>query len=679
MRKLLLIAFTVISTFANAQERMQAETLWKFGRVSEPKVSPNGRLIVYNVTRYNVSENKGNNDLWLVDINGKDAVQLTNTPFFESNARWRPDGKKIGFLSSESGSSQLWEMNADGTEKKQISNFEGGIYNFNYSPTMKHIYFSQEVELDMSLKKRYPDLPKANALMYDELMMRHWNQWEDGSYSHVMYCSYDAGVLGKAVDLMPNERYDAPTMPFGGEEQMSWSADGKTIAYTCKKEVGAAYAVSTNTEIYLYNIETGSTVNISQPNKGYDVDPRFSPDGKYISWLSMERAGFEADKNRIFVMDLTSKVITDITKPIDQSADNILWSKDSKTIYFTSCVDAVHQLYSYNLSAKKDQLRKITNGLSDLGNIDLSFDGKISNIVATRVSISSPAEIYKIELTKGNLYKLTSTNDEVLNKLELGKVEKRMVETTDDKEMLVWVIYPPNFDKSKKYPSLLVCQGGPQSTVSQNFSYRWNFQLMAAQGYIVIAPNRRGLPSFGQEWNDQISGDWGGQAMKDLLSAVDDVSKEEYIDKDRRAAVGASYGGYSVYWLAGHHQNRFKSFIAHCGVFNLESMYGSTEEIFFVNHDLEGPYWKTPTPKSYELFSPHKFVKNWNTPILVIHNDKDFRVPLGEGLQAFSAAQLQGIKSRFLYFADEGHWVTKPQNSLLWQREFYRWLDETIK
>jgi dipeptidyl aminopeptidase/acylaminoacyl peptidase len=679
MRKLLLIAFTVISTFANAQERMQAETLWKFGRVSEPKVSPNGRLIVYNVTRYNVSENKGNNDLWLVDINGKDAVQLTNTPFSESNARWRPDGKKIGYLSSESGSSQLWEMNADGTEKKQISNFEGGIYNFNYSPTMKHIYFSQEVELDMSLKKRYPDLPKANALMYDELMMRHWNQWEDGSYSHVMYCSYDAGVLGKAVDLMPNERYDAPTMPFGGEEQMSWSADGKTIAYTCKKEVGAAYAVSTNTEIYLYNIETGSTVNISQPNKGYDVDPRFSPDGKYISWLSMERAGFEADKNRIFVMDLTSKVITDITKPIDQSADNILWSKDSKTIYFTSCVDAVHQLYSYNLSAKKDQLRKITNGLSDLGNIDLSFDGKISNIVATRVSISSPTEIYKIELTKGNLYKLTSTNDEVLNKLELGKVEKRMVETTDDKEMLVWVIYPPNFDKSKKYPSLLVCQGGPQSTVSQNFSYRWNFQLMAAQGYIVIAPNRRGLPSFGQEWNDQISGDWGGQAMKDLLSAVDDVSKEEYIDKDRRAAVGASYGGYSVYWLAGHHQNRFKSFIAHCGVFNLESMYGSTEEIFFVNHDLEGPYWKTPSPTSYELFSPHKFVKNWNTPILVIHNDKDFRVPLGEGLQAFSAAQLQGIKSRFLYFADEGHWVTKPQNSLLWQREFYRWLDETIK
>lgn len=667
------------SLIVDAQDKMQAETLWKFGRVSEPKVSPNGKLIVYNVTRYNVSDNRGNNDLWVVDIKGGDAKQITNTPFSESNARWRPDGKKIGFLSTESGSSQLWEMNADGTEKKQISNFEGGIYNFNYSPTMKHIYFSQEVEIDLSLKKRYPDLPKANALMYDELMMRHWNQWEDGAYSHVMYCTYDAGVLGKAIDIMPNERFDAPTLPFGGEEQMNWSTDGKTIAYTCKKEVGAAYAISTNTEIYLYNIETGKTTNISQPNKGYDVEPRFSPDGKQIAWLSMERAGFEADKNRIFVMDLNTKIITDITKPIDQSADNILWSKDAKTIYFTSCVDAVHQLYSYSLTAKKDPLRKITNGLSDIGSIDLSVDGKLTNIVATRVNMSSPTEIYKIELAKGNLYKLTSTNDDELKKLQLGKVEKRMVETTDGKEMLVWVIYPPDFDKEKKYPSLLVCQGGPQSTVSQGFSYRWNFQLMAAKGYVVIAPNRRGLPSFGQEWNDQISGDWGGQAMQDLLSAVDDVSKEEYIDKDRRAAVGASYGGYSVYWLAGHHQNRFKSFIAHCGVFNLESMYGSTEEIFFVNHDLEGAYWKTPKPKSYDLFSPHKFVKNWNTPILVIHNDKDFRVPLGEGLQAFSAAQLQGIKSRFLYFSDEGHWVTKPQNSLLWQREFFRWLDETVK
>lgn len=680
MKKILILSAAVLlSQGTFAQNKLEPETLWKFGRVAEPKVSPDGKMLVYQVTTYKVEDNKGNTDLWVVPVTGGNPKQVTNTSFSESNARWRPDGKKIGYLSSESGESQLWEMNIDGTEKKQISNIPGGVYNFNYSPTMKHIYFSQDVEIDLSLKKRYPDLPKANALQYDELTMRHWNQWEDGAYSHVMFAPYENGKIGTPTDIMPNERFDAPTQPFGGEEQLAWSPDGKFIAYTCKKESGTAYAVSTNTDIYLYSLETGKTINLTTSNKGYDVDPKFSPDGKSIAWLSMERAGFEADKNRLMVMDLTSKSMVEITKTIDQSADNILWTKDSKTIYFTSCVDAVHQLYSYSLTAKKDALRKITNGLSDINNIDISFDGKNTFIIGTRVNISTPAEIYRIETLRGNQVLLSHTNDDLLDNLKMGRVDKRMITTTDDKEMLTWIIYPPDFDKDKKYPVLLVCQGGPQSTVSQNFSYRWNFQLMAAKGYIVVAPNRRGLPSFGQEWNDQISGDWGGQAMKDLLSAIDDISEEPYVDTTRRAAVGASYGGYSVYWLAGHHNKRFKSFIAHCGVFNLESMYGSTEEIFFVNHDLGGAYWKSPKPKSYEDFSPHKFVQNWNTPILVIHNDKDFRVPLGEGLQAFSAAQLQGIKSRFLYFSDEGHWVTKPQNSILWQREFYRWLDETMK
>jgi dipeptidyl aminopeptidase/acylaminoacyl peptidase len=679
MKKILLISAMLIGQCVYAQNKMEPETLWKFGRVAEPKVSPDGKTVVYQITTYKVEDNKGNTDLWTVPVLGGNAKRLTNTSFSESNARWRPDGKKIGFLSSESGESQLWEMNPDGTEKTQISKIAGGVYNFNYSPTQKHIYFSQDVEIDNTLKKRYPDLPKANALQYDELTMRHWTQWEDGAYSHVMYCSYDNGKLGTATDIMPTERYDAPTQPFGGEEQMAWSADGKFIAYTCKKESGTEYAVSTNTDIYLYSLESGKTINLTSLNKGYDVDPRFSPDGKSIAWLSMERAGFEADKNRIMLMDLATKSTIEVTKALDQSADNILWSKDSKSIYFTSCVDAVHQLYVYSTIAKKDAIRKITNGMSDLNSIDLSYDGKINHIVATKVNMSTPTEIYRIETLKGNMYNLSHTNDELLGSLKLGKVEKRMVTTTDEKEMLTWVIYPPDFDKEKKYPVLLVCQGGPQSTVSQGFSYRWNFQLMAAKGYIVVAPNRRGLPSFGQEWNDQISGDWGGQAMKDLLSAIDDISEETYVDTTRRAAVGASYGGYSVYWLAGHHNKRFKSFIAHCGVFNLESMYGATEEIFFVNHDLEGPYWKKPKPVSYESFSPHKFVQNWNTPILVIHNEKDFRVPLGEGLQAFSAAQLQGIKSRFLYFSDEGHWVTKPQNSILWQREYFRWLDETLK
>lgn len=679
MKKILFISAIIFGHTVYAQNKLEPETLWKFGRVAEPKVSPDGKMIVYQITTYKVEENKGNTDLWTVPVNGGKPKQLTTTAFSESNARWRPDGKKIGFLSAESGESQLWEMNPDGTDKKQISKVPGGVYNFNYSPTQKHIYFSQDVDIDLTLKKRYPDLPKANALQYDELTMRHWTQWEDGAYSHVMYCSYEDGVLGTVQDIMPKERYDAPTQPFGGEEQMAWSPDGKFIAYTCKKESGTAYAKSTNTDIYIYNLESGKTVNITASNKGYDVDPRFSPDGKSIAWLSMERAGFEADKNRLMVMDLVTKSTQDIISSVDQSADNILWSKDSKSIYFTSCVDAVHQLYVYTVGLKKDALRKITNTQSDIGSIDISFDGKSSSIIATRVNMSHPTEIYRIETLKGNQYLLSHANDDLLESLKMGKVEKRMITTTDEKEMLTWVIYPPDFDKDKKYPVLLVCQGGPQSTVSQGFSYRWNFQLMAAKGYIVVAPNRRGLPSFGQEWNDQISGDWGGQAMNDLLSAIDDISEEPYVDTTRRAAVGASYGGYSVYWLAGHHNNRFKSFIAHCGVFNLESMYGATEEIFFVNHDLEGPYWKSPKPVSYENFSPHKFVQNWNTPILVIHNEKDFRVPLGEGLQAFSAAQLQGIKSRFLYFSDEGHWVTKPQNSILWQREFFRWLDETLK
>jgi len=363
---------------------------------------------------------------------------------------------------------------------------------------------------------------------------------------------------------------------------------------------------------------------------------------------------------------------------LDQSADEMIWSPDSKTIYFASCTNAVHQLYAYAINAKTANLVKITNGLTDMGAISLASDAKSTYLIATKTSLSRPAEIVKVDVLKGKIETLTTTNDALYAGLKLGKVEKRMISTSDNKEMLTWVIYPPDFDPKKKYPTLLYCQGGPQSTISQSFSFRWNFQLMAANGYIIVAPNRRGLPSFGQEWNDQISGDWGGQAMRDYLAAIDELSKEPFVDTARRGAIGASYGGYSVYYLAGNHNGRFKSFIAHCGVFNLESMYGATEEIFFSNHDMEGPYWKSPQPKSYEQFSPHKFVQNWNTPILVIHNEKDFRVPLGEGLQAFSAAQLKGIKSRFLYFADEGHWVTKPQNSLLWQREFFRWLKETL-
>lgn len=671
MKKAFILFFITLSTFAIAQNTLTPETLWKFGRVTEPVVSPDGKQIIYTVTNYNISENLGVSILYLISISGGTPTQLTDSKNSVSGARWRPDGKKIGYISS----SQLWEMNPDGTEKRKL-NTEEGITAFNYSPKGTHVYYTKEIQIEKTLNDRYPDLPKVTAKEYDELMMRHWNTWEDGAYSHVFFASYTDGKIGEATDIMPNEPYDSPTAPFGGEEQLNWSADGKWIAYTCKKEKGTAYAVSTNTDIYLYNIETGKTENISTPNKGYDLEPRFSPDGKWIAWLSMERAGFEADKARIILMDLKTKEKKEITAGFDQSGGNVVWSKDSKVIYFESAVNAVHQLYSYSLVAKKDNLKKITDGLSDFSSFDISFDGKKTTLISTKVNISTPTELYKVDVSDGKNTQLTFTNSSLLNELKMGKVEKRMVKTTDGKDMLVWIIYPPDFNPAKKYPTLLYCQGGPQSVISQSFSYRWNFQLMAANGYIVVAPNRRGLPSFGQQWNDQISGDWGGQAMRDYLSAIDEFSKESFVDTSRRAAVGASYGGYSVYWLAGNHQGRFKSFIAHCGVFNLESMYGSTEEMFFVNYDLEGPYWKKSN--SYERFSPHKFVKNWNTPILIIHNEKDFRVPLGEGLQAFSAAQLNQIKSRFLYFPDEGHWVSKPQNSILWQREFFRWLSETL-
>ena len=668
--------FAGLSAFA--QNKMAPETLWQMGRVSEPISAPDGKLVLYSVTRFNIQANKGNADLFIVPLAGGEAKQITNSFSSESNARWRPDGKKIGYIGMETGTPQLWEINPDGSDNKQITSFKNGVSNFNYSPKGNMIYFTQDIKIHETLADRYPDLPKANALEYDGLMMRHWNQWEDEHFSHIMVSAYNDGKVALPRDIMPNEPYDAPNGPFGGEEEINWSPDGKLIAYSCKKEEGTAYATSTNTDIYIFDLATSKTENISIDNKGYDTQPRFSPDGKSIAWLSMERAGFEADKNRIVVLELATKTLKEITKDLDQSADEMIWSPDSKTIYFASCTNAVHQLYAYAINAKTANLVKITNGLTDMGAISLASDAKSTYLIATKTSLSRPAEIVKVDVLKGKMESLTTTNDALYAGLKLGKVEKRMISTSDNKEMLTWVIYPPDFDPKKKYPTLLYCQGGPQSTISQSFSFRWNFQLMAANGYIIVAPNRRGLPSFGQEWNDQISGDWGGQAMRDYLAAIDEMSKEPFVDTARRGAVGASYGGYSVYYLAGHHNGRFKTFIAHCGVFNLESMYGATEEVFFSNFDMEGPYWKSPQPKSYEQFSPHKFVQNWNTPILVIHNEKDFRVPLGEGLQAFNAAQLKGIKSRFLYFADEGHWVSKPQNSLLWQREFFRWLKETL-
>jgi dipeptidyl aminopeptidase/acylaminoacyl peptidase len=679
-----------------AQEKFTAETLWKLGRVSDVQLSPDGGAIIYGVSKYDLATNKGNRDIYKLDRNAESPRQLTDFKGSEINAIWRPDGKKIGFLSAESGSMQMWEMGPNGENKIQVSNIEGGINGFAYSPDMQNIVYIKDVKIEEDIHDLYPDLPLADAMIYDDLMYRHWDSWHDYAYSHIFIAPYSDGKTGEGKDIMPGEAWDSPLMPWGGMEQITWAPDGKSLAYTCKKLKGKDYALSTNSDIYLYNLASGKTENLSESNLGYDQDPVFSPDGSKIVWRSMAEPGFEADKDRIMLCELnpremdglkksiessktksgkglimTSQVYTDLSEGFDQSSTNFSFSIDGKQLYFISGTQATFQVYRMDIASRK--ITQLTKGDHDIQ--AYAIDGK--DLIITKMRHDLPSEVFRVK-PDGTEEQLTFTNREVLKNITLAKSEKRWVTTTDGKKMLVWVILPPNFDPNKKYPALLYCQGGPQSAVSQFFSYRWNFQMMAAHDYVVVAPNRRGLPTFGQEWNNQISGDYGGQNMLDYFTAIDSISAEPWVDENRLGAVGASYGGYSVYWLAGNHNKRFKAFIAHCGIFNFESMYLETEEMFFVNKDYEGAYWKNPRPKSYD-FSPHNFVKNWDTPMLVVHGGYDFRIPYTQGMQAFNANQLLGIPSRFLFFPEETHFVLKPQNAVLWQREFFRWLDTYLK
>jgi len=693
---LLFILTAAFPVYTHAQERFTAETMWKLGRVSDVRLSPDRSAIIYGITRYDLASNKGNRDIYKLSLNAESPRQLTDFKGSEINAIWRPDGKKIGFLSAESGSMQVWEMGINGEDKVQISNIEGGINGFAYAPDMRSIVYIADVKLEKDVHDLYPDLPLANALVYDELMYRHWDNWHDYAYSHIFIAGYTDGKLSQGKDIMPGEPWDSPLMPNGGMEQIAFSPDGRHIAYTCKKLKGKDYAISTNSDIYLYDLASGKTENLSESNPGYDQDPVFSPDGSKIVWRSMATPGFEADKDRIMLCEInpkaldglkkgldskssssgrstimTSRVFTDLSEGFDQSSSNFSFSTDGRQLYFISGTEATYQVYRIDIQSRK--ISQLTKGDHDVQ--DYSIDDK--DLIITKMRHDLPSEVFRVK-PDGREEQLTFTNREVLKNVKLAKEQKRWITTTDGKKMLVWVILPPDFDPNKKYPALLYCQGGPQSAVSQFFSYRWNFQMMAANDYVIVAPNRRGLPTFGQEWNDQISGDYGGQNMLDYLTAIDSLAAEPWVDENRLGAVGASYGGYSVYWLAGNHNKRFKAFIAHCGIFNFESMYLETEEMFFVNYDYKGAYYENPRPKSYD-FSPHNFVRNWDTPMLVVHGGYDFRIPYTQGMQAFNANQMLGIPSRFLFFPEESHFVLKPQNSVLWQREFFRWLDGYLK
>jgi len=685
-----LIILSILCVSVYAQNRMTPELLWDLKRVGNIKISPDNSTILFSIKEYDLNKNKGENNLYTLSVNGGDIKKITNFSGNKYDAQWRPDGKKIAFMKQVDQIMNIYEMNTDGTNLIQISKFKSSIGGFKYSNDGSKVLFIKDVKLkNFHSTELEKDLSKSNAKVYDNLMYRHWSTYANGTYSHVFFAIIQNGrVQGQGVDIMLNETFDAPLKPFGGMEQINFSPDGKQIVYTSKKLNGKTYAFSTNSEIYIYDIKKIETTCLTKNGyEGYDNEAVYSNDGSKIAWLSMAKNGFESDKNNIIVYDFKTKKYVNITEGEDITISSMVWDDKGESIYFKAAINATYQLFKISKNGKFIQL---TKGMHNYTSIAFAGD----KLIAGKQSMNHPTDIYSILINEKESTQLTDVNKEIYDKIEVGKIEKRWVKTTDEKKELVWVIYPPNFDENKKYPALLYCQGGPQSPVSQFFSYRWNFQLMAANGYIVIAPNRRGLPSFGQQWNDAISGDWGGQAIDDYISAVDEIKKEKYIDEDRIGAVGASYGGYSVYYLAGMHKNRFATFISHCGLFNLDSWYGTTEELFFANHDVGIPPTYNKTKKQvitstdntsnnnkydYKQNSPHQFVKNWNTPMLIFQGEKDYRVPMGQGLEAFQALQVKEIESRLVLFPEENHWILSPQNGVFWHRQYYDWLDKYLK
>jgi dipeptidyl aminopeptidase/acylaminoacyl peptidase len=650
------------------------EIMWKFGRVSNPQLSPDGTTVLYAVSYYQLSTNKSRTSLFTIPAAGGEAKKAMTLSGSQFDPQWL-DTKTFAFVSTHEGSAQVYKTNVGTAKFEKITNVKDGVNAYKISPDGMQILYTAEVKVGKDLTDMQPDLPLVNAMVYDDVMARHWNHWNDVSYSHVFVAPLDKLPVVDGKDIMPEEPWDTPLSPYFDAADIAWTADSKGIAYTCKKYTGRDLATTTNSDIYLYDLVTGKTINLTHENPGYDKYPTFSSNGKYMVWQSMETPGYEADKERLFLLNMETMGKTYLTAKFDQNVENMTWDADNKTLFFTSPVNGTSQIYS--LDVETSEIKQYTQGHHDYQNVAV-FNNLL---VGAKMKHSMATEIFAINREEKTETQLTFTNKPIYDYIAMGKSEERWVTTTDGKKMLVWVIYPPKFDPAKKYPALLYCQGGPQSTVSQFFSYRWNFQIMAAHDYVVVAPNRRGVPSFGQEWNAQISGDYSGQNIKDYMSAIDNVKKEPFVDESRLGCVGASYGGYSVFYLAGHHEKRFKAFIAHCGMFNLESFYGATEETFFPNHDLGGAYWEKSNKTAQRSFanSPHRFVEKWNTPILIIHGGKDYRIPYTEALQAFSAARLKGIEARLLMFPEETHFVLKPQNSVLWQREFFGWLDKYLK
>lgn len=656
--------------------RMTPEALWAMGRIGGMNVSPDGKRVVYTVAYYSVPENKSNREVFVMNADGSDNKQITKTGFAENEAVWIKGGTKIAFLCNESGSSQLWEMNPDGTDRKRLSDYDKDIEGFAFSPDEKKVLFISQVKTVNSTADKYPDLDKATGVIITDLMYKHWDEWVT-TVPHPFVADFDGESISNPVDVMEGELFESPMKPFGGIEQLAWNTTSDKIAYTSRKKTGKEYAISTNSDIYVYDLNTKQTTNITEENKGYDTNPTYSPDGKSIAWLSMERDGYEADQNRLMVMNLETGEKTFVSKNFDSNVDSYCWSADCERIYFTGVWHGESQVYQIDL-ANGNKITPLTEGMYDYASVALLGD----KLIAQRHSMSMGDEIYSIDLTGDHtVTQLTFENKHIYDQLTMGKVEERWMKTTDGKQMLTWVIYPPQFDPNKKYPTLLFCEGGPQSPVSQFWSYRWNFQIMAANDYIIVAPNRRGLPGFGLEWNEAVSGDYGGQCMKDYFTAIDEVAKEPYVNKDRLGCVGASFGGFSVYWLAGHHDKRFKAFIAHDGIFNMEMQYLETEEMWFANWDMGGAYWEKQNATAQRTFanSPHKFVDKWDTPILCIHGEKDYRILANQGMAAFNAAVLRGVPAELLIYPDENHWVLKPQNGVLWQRTFFEWLDMWLK